>query len=78
LQLIWISIGRFKEGLSVAGSAFVMAATVLVALGWRALGRAHQLKREADASALSEPETPPDFSQLSDGSESWKKLEDIK
>lgn len=77
LQLIWISIGRFREGLRVGGSAFVMAAMVLLALAWRALVRAHQLKAEANASALSEPQTPPDLSQLSDGSQSWKNLEDM-
>jgi len=77
MQLIWISIGRFQEGLKVAGSAFVMAAMVLLALAWRALARAHQLKREAEASALSEPKTPPDFSRLNDGSQSWKNLEDM-
>ena len=77
LQLIWLSIGRFREGLNVLAWAFVMAALVLFALAWRALSRAHQLKREANASALSDPKTPPDFSQLSDGSQSWKNLEDI-
>ena len=77
LQLIWISISRFREGLKVAGAGFVMAALVLFALAWRALSRAHQLKREANASALSDPKAPPDFSQLRDGSESWKNLEDI-
>ena len=77
LQLIWISVSRFREGLKVAGAAFVMAAIVLFALASKALSRAHQLKREANASALSDPKTPPDFSQLSDGSQSWKNLEDI-
>ena len=78
LQLMWISIGRFREGLNVMASAFLMAALVLLALSWRALSRAGQLKREANASALSNPKTPPDFSQLSDGSQSWKNLEDLK
>jgi hypothetical protein len=78
LQLIWMSIGRFRGRYNVSASAFVMAAAILFALAWRAFGRAGQLKREADASALSEPETPPDFSQLRDGSDSWKNLEEIK
>jgi len=78
LQLIWMSISRFRGGYNVTASAFVMAAAILFALAWRAFHRAGQLKREADASALSEPTTPPDFSQLGDGSDSWKNLEDIK
>jgi hypothetical protein len=40
--------------------------------------RARELRREAKASALPEPTTPPDFSTLDDGSKHWKNLEDVR
>jgi len=78
VQLIWNSVGRFRGGYNVIAAAYLMAAAVLLALAWRAFGRAQQFKREADASTLSDPKSPPDLSQLSDGSQSWKNLEDMK
>jgi hypothetical protein len=77
VQLVWNSVGRFRGGYNVIAAAYLMAAAILFALAWRALGRAKELKREADASTLSDPKTPPDFSQLGDGSQSWKNLEDL-
>ncbi len=77
IQLVWNSVGRFRGGYNVIAAAYVMAAAILFALAWRALLRAQQVKREADASALSDPKTPPDFSKLGDGSQSWKNLEDM-
>lgn len=76
IQLCWTGIVRFG-GYKISASAFIMAAAVLFALSIRAFVRAHQLKREAKASALSQPSAPPDFSQLSDGSQTWKNLEDM-
>ena len=78
VQLIWNSVGRFRSGSNVIAAAYLMAAAILFALAWRALGQAQQLKREVNASALSDPKTPPDLSQLGDGSQSWKNLEDMK
>jgi hypothetical protein len=40
--------------------------------------RARQLKLEIDHSAIPEPTTPPDFTTLSDGSNRWKDLENIR
>ena len=77
VQLVWNSVGRFRGGYNVIAAAYLMTAAILFALAWRAFGRAQQLKREADASALADPKSPPDFSQLGDGSESWKNLEDM-
>jgi hypothetical protein len=77
VQLIWNSVGRFRGGYNIIASAYLMAASILFALAWRAFIRAQQFKREADASALSDPKSPADFSQLSDGSQSWKNLEDM-
>jgi hypothetical protein len=40
--------------------------------------RAAEFKREIEKSAIPEPTTPPDFSTLSDGSERWKELENVR
>jgi hypothetical protein len=40
--------------------------------------RALALHREATQTQLTEPKTPPDLSQLSDGSQRWKDLEELK
>jgi hypothetical protein len=40
--------------------------------------RAIALHREATQSRVLEPSSPPDFSTLSDGSQRWKDLEDIR
>ena len=40
--------------------------------------RAAEFKREIDRSALAEPTVPPDFSTLSNGSDRWKNLEDVR
>jgi hypothetical protein len=42
---------------------------------WR---RARELKREIDHSAIPDPVTPPDFSTLSDGTDRWKDLENVR
>jgi hypothetical protein len=77
-QMIWMGIGRYRNEARVLGAGLVLAALIVLALGWRAFGRARELKAEADKSVLEEPRTPPDFSKLSDGSQAWKNLEDVE
>ncbi len=78
VQTVWNSVGRFRSNENTIAAAYLMAGAILFALAWKALVRAQHFKREADASALSDPKTPPDFSRLNDGSQSWKNLEDMK
>ena len=54
-----------------------LAATMAGAFFFR---RAAELNRELRQrpAALAEPQTPPDFSTLSDGSQSWKNLEQMR
>ncbi len=40
--------------------------------------RAASFKREIEQSAVPEPTTPPDFSTLSDGTDHWKHLENVR
>jgi hypothetical protein len=42
------------------------------------MGRAIALHREATKSRVDTPMTPPDFSTLSDGSQRWKNLEELR
>ena len=78
MQLIWNSISRFRMGNNSTASFFLLAAVVLFVLAVKAFLRAQQLRREAKASAISDPTTPPDLSQLSDGSQTWENLKDIR
>jgi hypothetical protein len=55
---------------------FIFAAASLLAAAW--LGRrAMAITRELAKPLLDEPETPPDFSTLSDGSQHWKNLDQM-
>ena len=40
--------------------------------------RAIALHREAKKSALPDPTTPPDFSMLDNGSQRWKRLDEVR
>jgi hypothetical protein len=42
------------------------------------LRKAGRYKREIEKPLLKDPEAPPDFSTLGDGSDRWKNLEDIR
>ena len=53
-------------------------AAVGIVFGVKLLGKARQMKEEAERSMLAEPDTEPDFTPLSDGSQRWKNLEDTK
>jgi hypothetical protein len=48
-----------------------------VIAGGHFVARIVELNHELQQSALSEPEAPPDFSTLSDGSQQWKNLEQM-
>jgi hypothetical protein len=54
------------------------AAIALLVLARYARRKAAAFKREIDHSALTEPAEPPDFSPLSNGSDRWKNLENVR
>src|SRR6266513_1165130 len=56
-------------------AAFILAGAYGGIFFWR---RAVALHREATQSHQDNPTTPPDFSTLSDGSQRWKNLEEIR
>ncbi len=75
-QLIFKAVMHLRSGDNLRLALFYL---VIVPLCWsvayRFYGRAQKFYQEATQSALAEPETPPDFSSLSDGSQRWKSLE---
>jgi hypothetical protein len=62
----WVAMSRVQ--------VVVLAVACLVG-GFFCIRQAWELGREAGKSVLGEPDRPPDFSGLSDGSQHWKNLE---
>ncbi len=56
---------------------YLFAAVAAVIAAGHFVARINQLNHELRQSALSEPEAPPDFTTLSDGSQQWKNLEQM-
>lgn len=56
---------------------YLAIAIVCIGLAILFLKRAADLHREAQTSPLTNPASAPDFSQLSDGTDQWKKLEEV-
>ena len=77
LGIIAVQQGR-RAGWHAAQGALVVMAVAAVYFGWHFLQRARAWGRESRGSAMPEPETPPDFSTLSDGSQHARSLEELK
>lgn len=58
--------------------AFIGGAAVTFSLAGYFYRNLRALKREVDKPLLDEPTTPPDFSTLSDGTQQWKNLDDVR
>jgi ribosomal protein L37AE/L43A len=78
-QLIFKACIRAKYHLfGFRGWAYLFfAAAALVACVY-VFRRVMEATREIHTTGLEEPQTPPDFSSLSDGSQHWKNLEEMK
>jgi hypothetical protein len=80
IQLL-IKTGEFvwhEHRWGIRPSLFVIAVAFLLGVARFFLGRAREFKREIDKPALEDPTQPPDFSTLSDGSQHWKNLEELR
>jgi hypothetical protein len=80
LQLIInaIQLTRHERSWGLWQTLYILIAPIAVYVALYFLKKARALKREIENSNLQQPEAPPDFSTLSDGSERWKNLEDIR
>ena len=78
-QLLWMIVRQYRAaawGLQCTG---YLLFALLAANGVRSfLVRAWRMHREARRSILTEPENPPDFSMLDDGSKRVENLEDVR
>jgi hypothetical protein len=79
VQLAWTGIALLRAaGFGVRAATYFPVAAVAV---WGAgffFKKAVLLDREAKQSALPPPTAEPDFTPLSDGSQQWKNLEDVR
>ena len=78
-QLVLMTVRHVRvEGWSGRPIGYLIF-TLFAAWGaWYFIGRAVHLHRETKRSALVDPQSAPDFSKLSDGSQRVKNLEDVR
>ena len=82
-QCLWNTVTAIRFPAAGTATAYGviglwMAATAAcVYLGNRFYRRGEKYAREAEATGLSDPGAPPDFTPLSDGSQRWKNLEEV-
>ena len=78
-QLTWMTIQHLRAiGWTPRPIGYLLFIVLAVWGAWHFGSRAAALHREAKATNLPEPRTPPDFSTLDDGSKHWKNLEDVR
>jgi hypothetical protein len=78
-QLTWMATQHVRAlGWTPRPIGYLLFIVLALWGAWNFGRRAAALHREAKASVLPEPTTPPDFSTLDDGSKHWKNLEDVR
>lgn len=78
-QLTWMTIQHVRFlGWTPRSIGYLLFIVLAIWGAWYFGQRARSLHREAKASTLPDPATPPDFSSLDDGSKHWKNLEDVR
>ena len=81
--VIAAQLGVFTEqfvssnGWKLLPIGFLLAALAVLMLGAWFVGRAIETTRQIGRMVVPEPSDPPDFSNLSDGSQHWKNLEEM-
>ncbi|HTL28204.1 MAG TPA: hypothetical protein VL282_03245 [Tepidisphaeraceae bacterium] len=78
VQAIITDIHQFRAGAMVPGSLYAIVALVAAYGTIAFFRRALLFHREAKQTALHDPNSSPDFSNLGDGSQRWRNLEDIR
>ncbi len=78
VKLALLAYGRLRlEGAHAKGIAYALLAVVAAVVAGHFIRQVIELTRELNRPVLEDPDTPPDFSPLSDGSQQWKRLEDL-
>lgn len=79
VQLALYGVSAFRtSGFGLAGIAYLLVAVLSLYGAIYFFRKAMVFDREAKRSVLPETTEEPDFSALSDGSDQWKKLEDVR
>jgi len=79
VQLVWYAVSAFGAG--GFGLSVIAYCLVAVLSAWGAVyffRKAMEFDREAKQSSLQAAQGEPDFSSLSDGSQQWKNLDDVR
>ncbi len=80
-ELVFDAIRRLRQHPALSGIliaiAYFLAAALLIVLTRHFIRLAVRFHRESKKSILSDPAVPPDFSQLQNGSQVVKNLEDL-
>lgn len=78
-QLIFMAVQQIRwSGWNVWAIAYFLLTPLCLWVALHFIRKAAALHREARQTILPEPASPPDFSALSDGSDRWKNLENIR
>jgi len=79
VDLLWRALRRIEiVGVTGRPLLYLLATFILGWAGVKLFGKSRQLAREARSRSLPEPNIPPDFSGLSDGSHRVTNLEQIE
>jgi hypothetical protein len=76
-QLIYLAVRQYHAGHRRGALRDVLCAAVALLIVPYLVRRIRQLGNEIRETRLKDPQTPPDFSTLSDGSQRWTNLEDL-
>jgi hypothetical protein len=77
-QLVLLTFRQVRMvGWSARAIGYALLVPVVLWGAWHFIGRAMALHRETRRSSLADPQSTPDFSTLSDGSQRVKNLEDM-
>lgn len=78
-QLVLMSASAFRGAGSRWGIAYAGSAALALLVCTRLLSRARRMKRQIEREMhRDEPNVPPDFSRLNDGSQRWRNLESMR
>jgi DNA-directed RNA polymerase subunit RPC12/RpoP len=79
VQLMFMAAATVRTGINLSTVLYALAALIALTVASRAWKRAQRMKREIEASSHhDDPDRPPDFRSLSDGSQRWNNLNDVK
>jgi hypothetical protein len=77
-EFTWAAIALISTGhWPLRAGVYLLLAMLIMFAAVHFARRAARLHRQARRSALSEPVAPPDFSSLDNGSQRWRKLEEM-